>query len=164
VDKSVQEIYGNRVRVRVCGICVEDDKILLVNHVGLAKGDFWAPPGGGLEVGTSAQDNLVREFKEETGLDVDVGRYLFTTEYIAPPLHAVELFFAVTRKGGLLGVGTDPEIEKQLIRAVRFMNFKEVDALAPDAKHGAFQLCGKSGRIMALNGYLSISPLSRKST
>lgn len=166
MDKSVEEIYGNRARVRVCGICIEEDKVLLVNHAGLAKGDFWAPPGGGIEPGISAQNNLKREFKEETGLDVEVGAFLFATEYIQAPLHAVELFFAVTRKGGLLGVGSDPEMESggQIIKDVRFMTFRDVDALGRNEKHGAFQLCSASGKIKELNGYHTISPVSPKTT
>ncbi|MBL7864840.1 MAG: NUDIX domain-containing protein [Cyclobacteriaceae bacterium] len=164
MDRSVQQIYGNRVRVRVCGICVEDGKILLINHHGLSKGDFWAPPGGGMEVGSSAQENLVREFREETGLEISVGQHLFTTEFIHPPLHAIELFFAVTRTGGSLKAGQDPEMgaHDQLIRDARFLTFQEVDALRDEEKHGSFRLCGESGGIRALNGYFTISPVSSK--
>lgn len=158
MDKSVQEIYGNRVRIRVCGICRKEDRLLLINHVGLTDGAFWAPPGGGMEFGDSAPQNLVREFKEETGLEVEVGMFLFATEFIRPPLHAFELFFSVEVTGGTLKAGHDPEMpaSSQLIREARFMSSEEIDALPMGEKHGAFGLAVGSGRIGELNGYFRI--------
>jgi hypothetical protein len=109
---------------------------------------------------------------EETGLEVRTARWMFATEFIQSPLHAVELFFAVDRIGGTLRTGYDPEMGPsmasramrasatasgqrlgQLIREVRFMAFDEVDALAPDAKHGAFRLVPRARNIGTLNGY-----------
>lgn len=158
MDRSVQEIYGNRVRVRICGICQVEDRLLLINHSGLTDGSFWAPPGGGMDFGHSAQENLVREFMEETGLEVEVGSLLFVTELVRLPLHAVELFFSVTLKGGTLKAGHDPEMgtAQQLIQEARFMTFQEIDALPLAAKHGAFGLAVGSGRIRELNGYFRI--------
>lgn len=158
MDKSVQEIYGNRLRVRVCGLCWQDDKLLLVNHSGLRKGSFWAPPGGGMEFGSSAAENLLREFGEETGLTVVVGRLAFLTEFLHPPLHAVEMFYEVTVKGGDLAVGSDPETdaESQLIREVRFMTISEIDRLPGEEKHGVFGMVKSSREIRALNGYFRI--------
>ena len=50
MKEAVDTMYGNRVRVRVCGILIQEDKILLINHKGVGeKGSLWAPPGGGLE-------------------------------------------------------------------------------------------------------------------
>lgn len=130
----------------------------MVNHRGLRTGPFWAPPGGGLEFGSSAKDKLVQEFKEETGLDIQVGDQLFVTEYIHPPLHALEVFFEVTVLGGSLHTGHDPEMEgaEQLIQDVRFLSFDEINALRAEEKHGAFGLVGRAGEIGGLNGYFRI--------
>ena len=47
IQKTIVENFGNKLRVRVCGICIENNKILMVNHHSLNKGDdFWGPPGG----------------------------------------------------------------------------------------------------------------------
>ncbi len=178
VDISVEEKFGNRLRMRVCGICLRGDSILMVSHRGLRDGPFWAPPGGGMEYGSSAAANLEREFREETGLEVRTGRWMFTTEFIQLPLHAVEFFFEVTVLGGTLRTGFDPEMglpfdpstiaqgrqlrarqqakpdsPGQLIQQVRFMPFAEVDVLPPEARHGAFRLIPAAKDIATLNGY-----------
>lgn len=130
----------------------------MVNHRALRIGPFWAPPGGGLEFGCSAKDKLMQEFKEETGLDIQVGPQVFVTEFIHPPLHALELFFGVTVQGGSLRTGHDPEMagSEQIIQDVRFLTFDEIDALPAEEKHGAFGLVGRAGEIGGLNGYFMI--------
>ncbi|MGD1843339.1 MAG: NUDIX domain-containing protein, partial [Thermonemataceae bacterium] len=100
--------FGNQLRVRVCGICVQDNQLLLVKHQGLQQGYLWAPPGGGMQFGESAETCLVREFEEETGLQIAVEQFLFVHEFLRPPLHGIELFFTVTVKQGTLRIGYDP--------------------------------------------------------
>ena len=91
IAQEVVDIFGNKLRVRVCGIFIQDDKILLVNHKGLTQtGNFWAPPGGGIHFGEPARESLAREFLEETGLKIKVGKFLFINEYISKPLHTIE--------------------------------------------------------------------------
>ena len=47
----------------------EDGDILLIHKT---DNDLWALPGGGHDVGESIADTVVREVKEETGVDVEV--------------------------------------------------------------------------------------------
>jgi 8-oxo-dGTP pyrophosphatase MutT (NUDIX family) len=47
----------------------EEERVLLHRRT---DSDLWALPGGGIEVGESVIEALVREVKEETGLDVVV--------------------------------------------------------------------------------------------
>ena len=158
MDKSVENIYGNRVRARVCGLCWEGDKLLLVNHQGLYGYDFWSPPGGGIEYGISASDNLIREFREETGLDIQVGEFRFGCEFILPPLHAIELFFDVISTGGKLVTGQDPEMgkTKQVILDAKFLSASEINALPNKHKHGLFKLAKTAEKVNDLRGYLKI--------
>lgn len=129
MKQAVDNLYGNRIRVRVCGICIQKDKILLIRHSGVGeRGSLWAPPGGGVDFGESLKETLVREYKEETGLDIVVNDFLFVNEYLASPLHAIELFFKVEITGGEMVKGTDPEMsaDKQIIQEIRFWSFKEI--------------------------------------
>ncbi len=144
--------------MRVCGMCWDADTLLLVNHRGLYAHDFWAPPGGGIQFGQSLETNLVREFKEETGLDVQVQRFQFACEFISGPLHAIELFFNVTITGGKLTVGTDPEMGErgQIINDVKFLSEIELAALPELSKHGLFRLAKNNEKIKNLEGYWRI--------
>lgn len=129
-----------------------------MNHHGVYGHDFWAPPGGGIEFGVSITDNLVREFQEETGLDVRIGEFRFGCEFIMPPLHAIELFFDVTVTGGLLTVGHDPEMVdgKQVITAAQFLSPGEIDSLPEKHKHGLFKAAKTAQKVSDLRGYLKI--------
>ena len=111
-----------------------------------------------MDFGQSAEMNLVREIREETGLEAEVGRLLFVTEYLHPPLHALELFFEARITGGTLITGRDPEMGTgdQLIREARYLSPGEIDELPPEARHGLFGLVPTSGRIGELNGYFRI--------
>ena len=89
-----KELYEHKVRVRVCGILVEGSKMLLLKHEGVGSSGFiWSPPGGGLEFDQNAHSTLVKEFKEETDLTIEVGDFLFVNEYKDDRFHAIELFF-----------------------------------------------------------------------
>jgi 8-oxo-dGTP diphosphatase len=157
-DSSVQEIYGNRVRVRVCGLCWKGDALLMVNHHGLYKRDFWAPPGGGIEFGERAEKSLQREFFEETGLRIKVNKLLVVCEFVKPPFHAIELFFAVTPTGGRLTTGQDPEMKgrRQIIRDVRYVDGNELKDMPAGNLHGLIKKAKTIEKITALNGYLKI--------
>jgi 8-oxo-dGTP diphosphatase len=157
MDKSVLELYGNRLRVRVCGICIRNDQLLLVNHRGLVEGDFWSFPGGGMQFGETAKECLTREFLEETGLTVEVGDFLFTCEFISMPLHAIELFFMVNEKGGNLKVGTDPESGRnQIIQNVAFTAEADLKKINTAHLHGIFKKTDKIDEIIALRGYFKL--------
>jgi 8-oxo-dGTP diphosphatase len=136
MSQWVSQSYGGRVRLRAAGVLIENDEILLVKMLGLGKeGVFWAPPGGGIEFGESIAAGLIREFKEETGLEVEVGLLVCVHEYIEPPLHAVELFYSVRRVGGQLTLGKDPETEKQLIAELCFLSKQQVLKIPTSQRH-----------------------------
>ena len=56
-----------------CGILSQSGKILLQKR---ADKGTWGLPGGAIELGESALEALVREFYEETGIDVRVEKLL----------------------------------------------------------------------------------------
>ena len=65
-----------RPRVRVAGILIENNKILLIEHLKKNK-KYWLVPGGGVDWGESTAEALIREYKEETNLDITVEIFLF---------------------------------------------------------------------------------------
>jgi 8-oxo-dGTP diphosphatase len=121
MDKEVAKIYGDKVRVRACGICWEADRLLMVNHSSITPTNFWAPPGGGVEFGESIGDTLTKEFAEETGLKIKPGDFLFGCEFIKRPIHSIELFYSVTVHDGKLKTGHDPEMIRKYKSFVTFV-------------------------------------------
>ncbi len=157
-DKTneVFKAFGNKMRVRVSGICIKENKVLLVNHQGVnAENEFWAPPGGGLEFGSSAHANLIREFKEETGLNIKIEEFLCVNEYIGTPLHAVELFFKVSIIDGQLTVGSEPELmEKfEVIKNVEFKDWDWIDKHKGDRLHNLLNKAKNITDLLSFSGY-----------
>jgi 8-oxo-dGTP diphosphatase len=156
--QQVVKLYGNRLRIRVCGLYREGDRLLMVRHRGIGPTDtFWCPPGGGAQFGETATEALVREFVEETGLNVQVGSLLFVNEFMAPPLHAMELFFDVQATGGTLQMGMDPEMtpDGQIISEIRLMTFAEIKAYPASEVHTLFSRCQSLDDVFRLSGYLN---------
>ncbi|MFZ9188400.1 MAG: NUDIX domain-containing protein, partial [Algoriphagus sp.] len=127
ISKEIESKFGNRLRIRVNGVLIEENKILMIKHKMSAERDFWSTPGGGMQFGSSAQANLSREFLEETGLNILVGKFICINEYLDPPLHALECFFEVKRIGGNATLGNDPELstENQILSEIKWMTYSD---------------------------------------
>lgn len=119
----------HRVRVAVRGLLLHENRLLVVNAWPTAVSDLWCAPGGGVEPHTSLPDNLVREMKEETGLDVAVGPPVLVNEFHDPArgFHQVDVYFRVTAADVTLDLGwTDPE---GIVTERRFVTREELAGL-----------------------------------
>mgnify|MGYP000521527895 FL=1 len=72
------------ITVRVYGILMGSTNGLLVSDEFIRGNYFTKLPGGGLEFGEGTRECLVREFKEETSIDVTVGDHIYTTDFYQP--------------------------------------------------------------------------------
>jgi ADP-ribose pyrophosphatase YjhB (NUDIX family) len=120
--------------VRVNGVLIEDNKILLVEQY-VTDSRHWAHPGGRPEFGETLEHCIIREMKEETGLDVSVEELLYVTDRISQESHVVIISFLVSRKGGELGTGTGPEFATGKIKSVRMVPFDELHDLGFSADY-----------------------------
>ncbi len=85
-------------RLAVRAILVENDRLLMVNAWPDGQSPLMCAPGGGVEVGQSLPDNLMREVFEETGLSISVGAPCLVNEFHDPAsrFHQVDVYFRCT--------------------------------------------------------------------
>lgn len=69
---------GNyRFGLRTVGIALQNGNILIQREKG---GSEYALPGGTVKLGETTEETLIREFKEETGVDITINRLIWTEE------------------------------------------------------------------------------------
>jgi 8-oxo-dGTP diphosphatase len=143
IENKIEGKQG-KIRVRVCGVCVSEDKILLVKQIGLPHVPYlWLPAGGGVEFGETLAQALEREFFEETTLRVSVGEMLFVNEYIRAPLHAIEFFFAVKIIEGEIKETYFPENEPYL-QEIRWLSWEELAQVPTECRHTCLEKIKKN--------------------
>jgi len=69
-----------RFNVRVYGILTQKGQLLVSDEYIKGK-EITKLPGGGLEFGEGPAECIVREFKEETNMDVEVKNHFYTTDF-----------------------------------------------------------------------------------
>ncbi len=123
--------YEGRVRVRTNGLLQHENALLMVKMQSPVTGeDIWIPPGGGIGFGESLTAGLIREMREETGLQVTPGPLRYIHEVIQGRIHAVEFYFDVFASHPYSAkLGSDPEYneERQLLKDLKFISLGEID-------------------------------------
>ena len=156
-------MWAGGVRVIVLD---EDDRMLLVrqHHEGR---DIWMVPGGAIEEGEHGYQAAVREIREETGLDIEIDRFLWHVEEVSERGQRFVSIYLAKPINSLAEpiLGADPELgDEQVLREVRFMSREEIDGLenfypeplrsefwdmreAGQLEYDAFRLRNRAGRV-----------------
>lgn len=89
-----------RFTIRVYGVVINNGFVLLSREE--IRGKLYVKfPGGGLEYGEGSRDCLVRELKEETGLNAEVKEHIYTTDFFQPsafhsePTQVISIYYGV---------------------------------------------------------------------
>ena len=90
------------IRVGTRAVIFNEKNEILVEHHLTPETNYYYLPGGGTWPREKIEDCLVREVKEETGLDVRAERLLWVRDFleIPPFIHAIEIFFLASIVGG----------------------------------------------------------------
>ena len=110
--------------IRVTGVLIENNKILLVKQNVNDKRN-WSLPGGKLEQGETIEQGIIREMKEETGLDVEVVRLLYLCDVSASDNTLLHMTFLLKRVAGDIELPTN-EFESNPIYDVEFIPISDL--------------------------------------
>ena len=118
--------YPKRPVVGVGAVILDGDKILLEKRKNMPSKGKWSIPGGLVDLGERVEDAVVREVKEETGLEVYEPRLLDVVDYVSwcekggVIYHYVIIDYLVIVKGGKAKAASDAD-------ALKWVPFNEVE-------------------------------------
>lgn len=98
-------------RLAAYGVITDGDRVLLAK-LRFPEAGTWTLPGGGVEFDETVEQAVVREVREETGYESEVGELLGVRHHVVPaerrihangrPMKAVQVVFRATVVGGAL--------------------------------------------------------------
>ncbi len=110
--KHRRQLKNFKFRASAYGVLIKDHELLVKRHPLIKQFDL---PGGGIDLDETIAEGLIREFKEETGLTVKVGKLLavedsfFTFE--GEDAHGILIFYEVEKVGGTLATNDEDAVD-----------------------------------------------------
>ena len=128
-DFSVDDL---KWRPSAYGVVIKDDKILLSKQFG----DKYDLPGGSVELDEKLEDGVIREVKEETGIDVKNPRFLgvennfFCDSHAEGEVyHSILIYYLCEFVGGELSTDGFDEWEKLYAEMAEWIPLERLDTL-----------------------------------
>jgi 8-oxo-dGTP diphosphatase len=122
----LKRLYPDHPVVGVGAIIISEGKILLEKRKNEPSKGKWSIPGGLVELGESVEQAVIREVKEETGLDVEAPRLIDVVDNISldakgkVKYHYVIVDFLVIVRCGLAKAASDAD-------ELKWVSFSEVE-------------------------------------
>ncbi|MDO8591462.1 MAG: NUDIX domain-containing protein [bacterium] len=130
-DFSVDDL---KWRPSTYGVVIKDDKILLSKQFG----DKYDLPGGGVELNEKLEDSVIREVKEETGINVKSPKFLGVENNFFCDSHAegevfnsILIYYLCEFVGGELSTDGFDEWEKQYAELAEWIPLGRLDEIKP---------------------------------
>ena len=114
-------------KLTVDGVILDDNKILLIKRKGEPFKGKWALPGGFVEYNEKVEDAVIREIKEETGVNTEIKELVgvYSDPKRDPRGHTVSIVFLLDIISGGIKCGDDACNAK-------FFNLKKLPDLSFD--------------------------------
>ncbi|MDP3888882.1 MAG: NUDIX domain-containing protein [bacterium] len=101
-----------RLPIRAVGIVIKENKVLLIEREQDGK-HYFVFPGGGVEEGETVEEAVKRELLEETTLEVEIQKLLYSHFYLALHKgHSVQHFYLCRHLRGVPKLGDFEEMDK----------------------------------------------------
>lgn len=112
--------------VTVDGVIIKNGKVLLIKRKNEPFKGRWALPGGFVEYGETVEEAVLREVKEETGMDAKIKKLVgvYSSPDRDPRGHTISIAFLMEAKGE--AIAGDDATE------ARFFDLKKLPPLAFD--------------------------------
>lgn len=132
IDKNKVELDVSKMKFRpsVYGVLVEDGKVFLSKQF-----DGYDFPGGEMEIDETIKEALQREFKEETGLEVEIGEILecrhdfWLTPFEKQHCNSILMYYSCKKIGGEISIDGFDEYEKQYAGMPEWIDIKDIDKI-----------------------------------
>jgi ADP-ribose pyrophosphatase YjhB (NUDIX family) len=128
VEVDIEELS---FRPSVYGVVIENNNVLLVPQ----WGDGYDIPGGGVELGELLTDALVREVKEESGIDIKPIQPLHVSDdfFFHPikkkPFQTPLIYFLCEKIGGRISDANFAEDEKEYSKVAEWVPLNRIRSL-----------------------------------
>lgn len=111
------------MQVRVTGILIEDEKVLLVKQKVANRN--WSLPGGRVENGETLEEAMIREMREETGLEVKIKNLLYVCDKPDASPSLLHITFLLERIEGEITLPSN-EFDYNPIQDVQMASIKDL--------------------------------------
>jgi 8-oxo-dGTP diphosphatase len=148
----VKRLYPKQPIVGVGAVIICDGKLLLEKRKNEPGRGKWSIPGGLVELGESVEQTVIREVREETGLDVEKPEHIDVVDNVVRDengevkYHFVIIDYFVKLKGGTVKAQSDAE-------ELRWVTFDEVEKYDLTITFKAFFRRNKQ-KLEKLNSYI----------
>jgi len=111
----VKRLYPKQPIIGVGAVIIKDGKILLEKRKNEPGKGKWSIPGGLVELGESVEQTVIREVKEETGLEVEKPEHIDVVDNVVRDengeikYHFIIIDYFVKLKGGTVKAASDAE-------------------------------------------------------
>jgi ADP-ribose pyrophosphatase YjhB (NUDIX family) len=133
------------IKVRASAILFKDNKLIITKHDVPNYGVYYLIPGGGIEHGESPQEAIIREVKEECGVDVNVEKLVFYKSGYSDTDDYLDFIFLCKITNGDLKIDESEKSVKAIelisneedLRKIKFFPKQIIDKVfkeLPDAK------------------------------
>jgi len=128
-----------RFNIRVYGILMNEKKEVLLAHERMGEYRFTKFPGGGLEYGEGIKDCVIREFREEAGIEIYEASHFYTTDFFQQSAfrksdQIISVYYKVKSKSDLSEIRLD-EFELKGNKRTEIIQFKWVAVNRLDESH-----------------------------